>query len=94
MRKLVIAGLLTAAMGLVFLGGTKNADAYEGPGATIGAGRWAASKIAVSRPLKCAAMRSGGMADPARQILAIKGVCRSNRVPYEGPSLISGNRQL
>ena len=31
MRKLVIAGLLTAAMGLVFLGGTKNADAYEGP---------------------------------------------------------------
>jgi hypothetical protein len=31
MRKLVIASLLTAAMGLVFLGGTKNADAYEGP---------------------------------------------------------------
>jgi Protein of unknown function (DUF3551) len=31
MRKLVIAGLLTAAMGSVFLGGTKNADAYEGP---------------------------------------------------------------
>ena len=31
MRKLVIAGLLTAATGSVFLGGTKNADAYDGP---------------------------------------------------------------
>ena len=31
MRKLLIAGLLTAATASVVFGGTKNVDAYEGP---------------------------------------------------------------
>jgi hypothetical protein len=71
MRKFAIAGFVTVAMSLPFLGGTVESYASEGPwcrGAILLEAPRHRSKIAGFERLRSAALKSKAMVDPARRI--------------------------